>query len=247
MVSAEAQVESARIDLGYCDVRAPVTGLIGAKQVSVGSLVGKGQPTLLATISTLDPIWFYCSISEVDYLRAERKLQETGRRLGDVPVSLILADGSELTDKGKWVFLDRAVDVTTGTLRARAEFPNVRKVLRPGMFARVRIPLKNEKDGILVPQRAVQELQGKSFVWVVADNKASQRPVQVGAQVGEGVQVLEGLKTGDTIIVEGVQKVRQDSVVKPMTAAQLAEAAAQAAKQAEANPAKAGEAKHGKE
>ena len=134
--SAQARVQSAKIDLGYCDVMAPVTGLIGAKQVSVGSLVGKGQPTLLATISQLDPIWFYCNISEVDYLRAERKFQENGGHLGESPVTLILGDGSELADQGKWVFLDRAVDITTGTLRARAEFSNTNKVLRPGMFAR---------------------------------------------------------------------------------------------------------------
>jgi RND family efflux transporter MFP subunit len=230
-----------------------VTGLIGAKQVSVGSLVGKGQPTLMATISTLDPIWFYCAISEVDYLRAERKIQETGRKLGDVPVTLILADGSELPDPGRWVFVDRAVDVTTGTLRARAEFANARKVLRPGMFARARISLKTEKDSILVPQRAVQELQGKSFVWVVGDgDKASQRPVKVGAEIGSDVIILEGLKAGERIILEGVQKVRDGSPVQPSTAAQMAEAAAQAAKGAEArraesNPVKDGAAKHGKD
>jgi membrane fusion protein (multidrug efflux system) len=215
--------------------------------------VGKGQPTLLATISTLDPIWFYCAFSEVDYLRADRMAQETGRRVRGLPVQLILADGSEFPDQGQWVFLDRAVDVTTGTLRARAEFPNPRKVLRPGMFGRVRISLKTENEGLLVPERAVQELQGKNFVWVVGDDdKAAQRPVKVGADIGSDKLILEGLKAGERVVVEGVQKVREGAPVKPLTAAQLAEAAAQAAQRAAAEhaaspAAKPGAAKHGKE
>ena len=251
--SARARVESATIDLGYCDVKAPVTGLIGAKQVSVGSLVGKGQPTLLATISTMNPMWFYCSIGEADYLRAQEKVQETGRSIRDLPVTLIRADGKEHPDKGKWVFLDRAVDATTGTIRARAEFPNPRAantnwILRPGMFGRVRIELKTEKDSLLVPQRAVQELQGKNFVWVVGEgDKAAQRPVKVGPAIGSDVIILEGLKAGERIVVEGLQKVREGTPVQPNTAAQMAEAAAEAAKHAEASHAKEGAAKHGKE
>jgi membrane fusion protein (multidrug efflux system) len=229
VLTAKARLEAARIDLGYCEVKAPVAGLVGASQVAVGSLVGKGQPTLLATISTLDPIWFYCAISEVDFLRAERKLQESGRQLGDVPVTLILADDTELGEPGKWVFLDRAVDAATGTLRARAEFANARKLLRPGMFARVRIGLKMEQDSLLVPQRAVQELQGKTFVWLVdAASKATQRSVQVGAEVGSDVIILGGLKAGDRLIVEGVQKVREGALVQAKTAAQIAAALAAA-------------------
>ncbi len=227
--SAEAQVQSATIDRGYCDVRAPVSGLIGAKQVSVGSLVGKGQPTLMATISTLNPIWFYCAISEVDYLRAERKAQESGRRVRDLPVTLILADGSEHPSPGKWVFLDRAVDISTATIRARAEFDNPNGILRPGMFARARISLKQEQDSIVVPQRAVQELQGKTFVWVVGeDNKVSQRPVKVGVDVGSDVFVLGGVKAHERIVLEGVQKVREGAVVNPMTVEQMQAAAASA-------------------
>ena len=135
--SAQARVETAQLDLGYCDIRAPIAGLIGAKQVSIGELVGKGQPTLLATMSTLDPIWFYCSISEMAYLKAESEVRRTGKKIADLPVILLLADGSMHPEKGKFVFIDRAVDVKTGTLRIRAEFPNSTKVLRPGMFARI--------------------------------------------------------------------------------------------------------------
>ena len=196
------------------------TPLIGAKQVSVGELVGKGEPTLLATISTLDPIWFYCNVSETQYLRAQSEIRLTGRRLGDLPIDLILADGSVHPGRGKIVFVDRAVDVKTGTIRLRAEFPNLDKSLRPGMFGRIRVNLGVRADSILIPQRAVQELQGKNFVWVVGEgNKASQRSIKAGAQIESGWLVDEGLKVGERIIVEGVQKVREGGVVNPMTAA----------------------------
>jgi membrane fusion protein (multidrug efflux system) len=243
--SAKAQVESATIDLGYCDVKAPVAGLIGAKQVSIGDLVGKGQPTLLATISTLDPIWFYCNVSEVDYLKARAETERTGKRVADLPVSLILANGSLHPDQGKLVFIDRAVDIKTGTLRVRAEFPNGQKLLRPGMFGRIRMDLGARADSILVPERAIAELQGKTFVWVIgSDNKATQRAVKVGNQIGENFLILEGLKSGDRIVVEGLQKVREGAPVKAMTAEEM-KMAEQAAKQTEA--AKEGAAKPAKE
>lgn len=245
VLSAQAEVESALLNLGYCDVRASLSGLIGAKQVSIGELVGKGEPTLLATISTLDPIWFYCSVSEVDYLKAEAKSQITGRKLADLPVTLLLADGSEHADKGKFVFIDRAVDVKTGTLRVRVEFPNRAKILRPGMFARIRVDLGVRPDSIVIPERAVVELQGKNFVWVIGpDDKATQRAVKLGEPVAGGVLIVEGLKSGDRIVVEGLQKVREGAPVKPMTAEEMKQMA-QAAKDAEpAKPAKEGAAKH---
>jgi RND family efflux transporter MFP subunit len=249
VVSAQARVESVQIDLGYCDVRAPLSGMIGAKQVSIGELVSKGQPTLLATISQLDPIWFYCNISEVQYLQAQTESRRTSRSMEDLPITLILAAGSEHPAKGKIVFLDRAVDVKTGTLRVRAAFPNPEKLLRPGMFGRIKVDAGLRPDSILVPERAVTELQGKNFVWVIgADNKASQRAVKVGETLGENLLILEGLKAGERIVTEGLQKLREGVPVQPKTAAQMAEAAAaQAAQQAEAKPAREGEAKHGKE
>jgi len=232
--SAEARVESAKLDLGYCEVKAPVSGLIGAKEVSIGTLVGKGQSTLLATISQLDTMWFHCAVSEVDYLRMERRVQERGNRARDLPVTLILADGSEFSRPGRWVFLDRAADPATGTLRARAEFPNLWEggnwLLRPGMFARARIILKIDRDFILVPQRAVQELQGRHLIWVVnPDSQAMQRLVKAGPRVGSDWVIEEGLKAGEQVIVEGVQKAREGAPVQPMTAEQVARAAAQAA------------------
>jgi membrane fusion protein (multidrug efflux system) len=249
VLSAQARVESATIDLGYCDVRAPISGLIGAKQVSIGELVGKGEPTLMATISTLDPIWFYCNVSEAQYFKADATSRRTGKNLNDVPLTLILANDFVHTAKGRFVFVDRAVDVKTGTLRVRAAFPNAEGLLRPGMFGRIKVDAGVRPDSILVPERAVTELQGKNFAWLIdADNKARQREVKVGETIGENVVILEGLKAGERIVTEGLQKVREGAPVQPKTAAELAEAAAaQAAKQAEAKPAKEGEAKPGKE
>jgi len=244
VTSAWARVESAKLDLSYCQVYAPTNGTIGAKQVSIGELVGKGQPTLMATLSTLDPIWFYCNVSEVQYLKAESERRRTDKKLEDLPIALLLGDGSVHKEVGKFVFIDRAVDVKTGTLRVRAEFPNPGKVLRPGMFARIKVDRGLRPDSILVPERAVTELQGKNFVWVIGtDNTATQRAVKVGETIGENLLILEGLKAGERIITEGLQKVREGAPVQPKTAAQMAEAAAQA----EASYAQHGETKPAKE
>jgi len=225
VLTATARVESAQLDLSYCDVRAPINGLIGATSVQIGELVGKGLPTLLATISKLDPIWFYCNVGEVQYLRAQTELRRVGRDISDVPLSLILPDGTTHFKPGKFVFIDRAVDPKTGTLRVRAEFPNPEKLLRPGMFSRIMVDIGTRADSILIPERAITELQGKNFVWVIGgDNKASQRAVKLGQQLGSNFMVLEGLKPGDRYVVEGLQKVRDGLVVQPMTAAQLAAA-----------------------
>ena len=250
VLSAEARVKSALLDLSYCKVLAPTNGLIGAKQVSIGELVGKGQPTLMATMSTLDPIWAYCNVSEVGLLNADDFTRRTGKRIADAPVTLVRANGSVHPEQGRIVFIDRAVDVKTGTMRVRAEFPNPPvppnpdPLLRPGMFGRLKLDLGLRPDSILVPERAVTELQGKSFVWVVGpDNKATQRSVTVGQQIGGSLLILEHLKPGERVVVAGVQKLKDGLEVRPMTMAQAAEAAQQAA----ASHAQAGAAKHGKE
>jgi membrane fusion protein (multidrug efflux system) len=238
VLSAKARVESMQIDLGYCDVRAPMAGLIGAKQVSIGDLVGKGEPTLMATMSTLDPIWFYCAVSEVQYLKADAEVRRTGKQVSELPVSLILANGTVHPAQGKFVFIDRAVDAKTGTLRVRAEFANAEKLLRPGMFGRIRVDLGTRADSILIPERAIAELQGKNFVWTIGpDSKASQIAVKVGETIGANVLILEGLKPGDRVVIEGLQKVREGAPVKAVTPQEMA-LAAQAAKQTEAKPSK---------
>jgi membrane fusion protein (multidrug efflux system) len=248
VASAEAQVKSAELNLGYCDVKAPIAGRIGAKDVSIGSLVGKGEPTLLATMSQVDPIWFYCSISEVDFLNADRLAREAGRKMGELPVTLILTDGTEHPAQGKWIFIDRVVDATTATIRARAEFPNPTAVLRPGMFARVRISLPTEEGNILVPERAVTELQGKNFVWVVsADNKASQRAVEVAPnRIGSEAVILKGLEPGERVVVEGVQKLREGAPVQPKSADEVAKTVAALVPPAKAAHAGQGETKPAK-
>lgn len=216
VLSAQARVEAAMIDLSYCELRAPISGLIGAREVSIGALVGKGEPTLLATLSTLDPIWFYGNISEVDYLRAVHEIQGQDISFRDLPVTLILSNGYEHPSPGALVFLDRAVDIQTGTIRIRAAFPNPDKRLRPGMFARIRIDLGQRPDSIVIPRRAVQELQGKNFVWVITpDNKAQQRMVEVQQSVGQNLLLRSGLQAGERIVVEGLQKVRENMPVQP--------------------------------
>lgn len=249
LASAEARVKTAELDLGYCDVKAPLAGRIGAKEVPVGSLVGKGEPTLLATISQIDPIWFYCSISEVDYLQAEKMASAAGRKIGDLPVKLTLADGTEHPDQGKWVFVDRVVDTTTGTIRARAEFRNTRKALRPGMFARASIVLPSQNESILVPERALVEMQGKNFVWVVdADNTASQRSVTVDPErVGPDAVVLAGLEPGERVVVEGLQKLREGAPVQPGTGSPGGAASPPELKPEEERPTPDAKAKQGKE
>jgi membrane fusion protein (multidrug efflux system) len=240
VLTAQSRVESARLNLGYCEVRAPITGLIGAKQVSIGDLVGKGEPTLLATISKLDPMWFYCNVSEVDYIQAQDKSHQLGREIDTLPLTLILANGKAYSEPGKFVFIDRAVNTKTATIRIRAEFPNPERepiakpdpavkpdsiaqpdrILRPGMFARVRVNLPKKPDCITVPERAIVELQGKSFVWRVGkDNKVSQQEVTRGEQVGPQIIINKGLKPGDRIVVEGINKLREGMPVQIFDAA----------------------------
>jgi len=221
IITAKARVESAQLDLGYCEVTAPISGLIGAKQVSLGDLVGKGEPTLMATISTLDPIWFYASVSEVEYLNTREQSLRMGRDVSTLPVTLVTATGKDHPDKGHFVFIDRAVDVKTGTLRVRAEFPNKQKLLRPGMFSRIRVDFGKRPNCLLVPERAIVELQGKSFVWTVShDGNAHQQPVIVGETIGSDVVINEGVEAGTKVIIEGIQKVREAapvSVAQPAT------------------------------
>lgn len=223
VITAQARVESTQLDLGYCTVKAPITGLIGATQVAIGELVGKGEPTLLATISTLDPIWFYCNVSEVEYIKAQERSRTFGKDVANLAVHLILSNGAEHPDQGRFVFIDRAVDAKTGTLRVRAEFPNKSKNLRPGMFARARVDLETRTDSLEVPERAVVQLQGKNFLWVIsADQIANQRAVTIGEQVGPNLVVSDGVKVGERIVVEGLQKVREGMPVTALTAAQMA-------------------------
>jgi membrane fusion protein (multidrug efflux system) len=217
--AAKASLTQADLNLGYTNVAAPITGIVGKIQVDRGNLVGKNEPTLLATISAVDPIYVDFPVVEADYLRFAQRIrldssgraQNTERRL-----QLFLADDSEFPQKGRVAFVDRALDPKTGTITVRAEFPNPNKVLRPGQFARVRGVVEERANAILLPQLAVQDQQGTKVVLVVDDgNKVGLRPVVLGERVGDDYIATSGVKPGERVIVEGVQKVRAGMQVKP--------------------------------
>jgi membrane fusion protein (multidrug efflux system) len=220
----QAALEKAQIDLGYTTITAPIDGLIGTTQVKTGNLVGRGDNTLLVTISQIDPILFRAGMAEAEYLRVARRVQDEtakGTRAAPIPIQLILADGTIHPQEGRVDAIERNIDPTTGTLAIQIKFPNPQRLVRPGQYGRVKFDIDVKKDAILVPQRAVQELQGLYSLAVVgADNKVSFRNVKVGPRDGSLWVIEEGLKPGERVIVEGVQKVREGAVVapKPMAA-----------------------------
>lgn len=212
----KAQVEQARLNLEFTRVRSLVDGVAGLAKGQIGDLVG--PTTVLTTVSKLDPIKVYFSVSEQEYLPFAGRISEfvTGKRVPgkNKNLELILSDGSIYPKKGAIIVADRQVDLKTGTIRFAAEFENPSKVLRPGQFARVRLPTTIAKDALLVPQRAVIETQGVYQVAVVTpDNKASIRPVKVGQRVGNMWIIQEGLEPSDRVIVEGFQKVKEGEPV----------------------------------
>lgn len=211
---AKAGVESAQLDLSYTKILSPIDGLAGKTEVKAGALVGRGQSTLLTTLSTIDPIYVRFSLSERDYLTIARKYKPGEK--SDSAFELILSDGVLHPQKGTFVFIDRLVDPTTGTILVEVSFPNPDKTLRPGQFARVRVPIEFKENALLVPQRAVSEMQATWSVAVVtADNKVETRPVKTGIRFGNLWEIESGLNAGDRVVVEGVQKVRNGATVVP--------------------------------
>ncbi len=227
--AAQATVEKVTLDLGYTTIAAPIDGLIGTTKVKTGNLVGRGESTLLDTISVIDPIYFRAGMAETEYLRLVRRFQEqtdAGVKRTKVPIELILADGTVHPYKGYLDTIERNIDPTTGTLAMQITFPNPQLVLRPGQYGRIRGDVDVRKGALLVPQRAVQELQNLYSVAVVGpDNKVAFRNVKVGPRMGSLWVIDEGLQPGERVIVEGLQKVREGAVVAP-TAAPPAQAAA---------------------
>ena len=234
--AAKAAVDKATLDLGYTSITAPLSGIVGTTQVKAGNLVGRGESTLLTTVSQVDPILFRAGISEAEYLRLAKQLLESGKRPRDgAEIELILADGTTHPHKGQVDAIERAVDPTTGTLAVQVRFPNPGRVVRPGQYGRARFVVETKAGALLVPQRAVQELQNLYSVAVVgSDNKVAFRNVKVGPRV-DGLWVIEeGLKPGEKVIVEGLQKVREGSPVspKPVPAATTGKGAAEPATEA---------------
>jgi membrane fusion protein (multidrug efflux system) len=235
----KAAVEKAEFDLGYTTIAAPIDGLIGTTKVKTGNLVGRGESTLLVTISQIDPILFRAGIAEAEYLKVARRAQEEKQsgaaKTEPVPIQLILADGSVHPHTGRLENVERNVETTTGTIALQIKFANPERLVRPGQFGRVKFDVDTRKGALLIPQRAVQELQNLYSVAVVgADNKVAFRNVKVGLRI-DGLWVIdEGLSAGDRVIVEGLQKVRDGMVVAPKPVA---------AEAATAGAAKAGEVK----
>jgi len=223
--AGKAAVDKATLDLGYTHITAPIDGLVGTTEVKAGNLVGRGESTLLTTVSQVDPILFRAGISEAEYLRlAKRALEQSAAERGPKrEIDLILADGTVLDQKGQVAAIERAVDPTTGTLTVQFIFPNPGRLVRPGQYGRARFVVETKAGALLVPQRAVQELQNLYSVAVGGnDNKVAFRNVKVGPRV-DGLWVIEdGLKPGETVVVEGLQKAREGAAVSPKPVAETA-------------------------
>ena len=217
--SAKASITQAQLNVGYTRITAPISGIIGKIVVDPGNLVGKAEPTLLTTISAVDPIYVEFAVAEADYLKLSSRIkldqqgrgQDTERRL-----ELFLADDTQFPQKGRLIFLGRAFDKATGTIPVQAEFPNPTSVLRAGQFARVRATVDQRADAVLVPALAVQDQQGSKVVLVVdGENRVGFRPVSLDERVGDLYIVSKGLKQGERVIIEGMQKARPGAQVKP--------------------------------
>ena len=210
VIAAKAAVEKAKLELGFTRIISPIDGIAGLSKTQLGNLVGPGSANaLLTTVSKVDPIKAYVPLSEQEYLKFARARENNGESHVQIPLELILADGSKYPQPGKFFFADREVDLKTGTIKVAVLFPNPGNILRPGQFAKVRSAVTTKPAALLVPQRAVTEMQGRRLVAVVkADNTVDIRPVKPAETVGAEWVIDEGLKPGERVIVEGIQKVR---------------------------------------
>lgn len=212
--AADANLKTAKLNLGFTRIASPITGIAGIARAQIGDLLSPSGAEL-TTVSSVDPIKVYFNISEQEYLKVATAASAAGKSPEDVPLELILVDGSTYPHQGKVSVLNRQVDVTTGTFKVASLFPNANNLLRPGQFGRIRATMKVVKGALLVPQRAVTEMQGKFLLAVVgADNKVDIRPVVVGDRIGSDWLIAEGLKPGETVIAEGTQKVRPGMTVE---------------------------------
>jgi membrane fusion protein (multidrug efflux system) len=214
--AAVANVDKATLDLGYTRVFSPISGLVGTTRIKPGNLVGKGEPTLLTTVSQIDPISFRVGVTEAEFLRVTKRYPE---RVGDVPravgIELTLSDGTRHPFTGRVGSIDRAVNAATGTIGVKLEFPNKGFILRPGQYGRARILIDTRKNALLVPQRAVQEVQNQFSVAVVkADQTVSFRNVTVGPRVASMWVIADGLMPGELVVAEGLQKIKDGMAVR---------------------------------
>jgi len=223
VAALEANVHQAELNVEFCNITSPVDGIVGIAKAQVGDLVGTGSNVLLTSVSTLDPAKILFPVSEADYLAAYKRAEETLKKpLEERPKNfeLILADGSNFPQKAKLLSVDRQVQASTGTILVTALVENPGGVLRPGFYARARVIADVLKGAVVVPQRAVSEVQGSYQVGVIgADGKAEIRPVKVGARTGSDWVISSGLKPGEKVVVEGLQKIKAGAQVnaKPWT------------------------------
>ena len=220
VLAAKANVEQAELNMEWTRVTSLVNGIAGIAQVQIGNLVGPNS--VLTSVSQVDPIKTYFTVSEQEFTDFHRRfptqesVEEQRRR---IPLQLLLADGTAYERPGTIYFADREINPATGAIRIAGVFPNPNNLLRPGGYGRVRASVKTQNGALLVPQRAVIELQGSYQVAVVgSDDKVSIRPVTVGERVGKFWIVTDGLKPGERVIVEGLMKVRDGATVKPVSA-----------------------------
>ena len=219
--AAEANLRASKIQLGYTKIYSPIFGIIGKTKAKVGDFVGRSpNPVILNTVSRIDTILVEFFITETQYLKVARRfISQTGptdQNAGEANLELILADGSLYDHKGKPKFIDRDVDPTTGAMLVQASFPNPQELLRPGQFAKVKALVTVVKDGILIPQRCVVELQGQYSVYVVGDgDKVQTRNVKAGPKIKQFWLITEGLKLGEHVVYEGLQRAKDGAVVKP--------------------------------
>jgi membrane fusion protein, multidrug efflux system len=217
--SARAAVEAAKLNLSFTQIVSPIDGVAAISTAQVGDFVGP-QSGILTTISTVDPILASITPSEQEYLKTMNSALQQGINeeavLRKLEWQLKLADGTAYSEKGRFDAVDRHVDVRTGAILVRIRFPNPGNVLRPGGYGSVSTVIRIQQGALLVPQRAVSEMQGGYLVAVIGqDNKASTRPVKMGPKVGGWWIVDEGLKKGEHVVAEGVQQVQEGTVVNP--------------------------------
>ncbi|MBK4733356.1 efflux RND transporter periplasmic adaptor subunit [Noviherbaspirillum pedocola] len=216
--SAKASVQTATLNLGYATVTAPISGRIGRAQVTEGALVGQGEATPLAMIQQIDPIYVNLTQSATEMMALRRamdagKLQSVGPN--QAKISIVTDDGQVYAQTGKLLFSDVAVDPSSGAITLRAEFPNPKRLLLPGMYVRARLEQAVDQSAIMVPQQAVlRDNNGASVMTVGADGKVAPRPIKTGDAQGNNWIVTDGLNAGDTVIVEGLQKVKPGAPVK---------------------------------
>ncbi|MCF6222232.1 MAG: efflux RND transporter periplasmic adaptor subunit [Flavobacteriaceae bacterium] len=231
--AAEANLNLAKINLSYTRIRSPIKGVIGKTEAREGEFVGKSQSTvILNTVSRIDTMRVQFFLTESLYLTLAKKV--IGRKFkdkkerkefddkdeikGNYNLELILSDGETYNYKGTVDFINRNVDPKTGSLLVQAHFPNPDRILRPGLFAKIRVEMDVVKDALLIPQRSINELQGKYSVFVIKeDNTVESRQVSIGEKIGDLQIITEGLKVGESVVLEGLQKVGSGLVVNPTT------------------------------